>query len=81
MLFIDAIKEVSESEWLQETTRSQLSPSPRKLVSFPKTGSQLKVTALSWKANNSENLLEDLSRKEKVMMRKNVLETLKTSSK
>jgi len=54
-----AIKLVLESEWSLVITREQLLLLPSKLVFWIKIGSKLKETVLSWKENNSVNLLED----------------------
>ena len=81
MPLLVAMKEVLESEWSLETTKSQLSLSPKKLESFLKIGNQLKETVPSWKEKNSDNSLEEFKKKEKVKMKLNTLETLKTSSK
>ena len=64
MLLEDATKEVLELEWSPEITSRLLLLLPRKQEFFLKIGSQQRVTALSWKGSNSENLLEVLLTKE-----------------
>ena len=81
MPLLVAMKEVLESEWSLETTKSQLSLSPKKLEFFLKIGNQLKETVPSWKEKNSDNSLEEFKKKEKVKMKLNTSETLKISSK
>ena len=78
MLLLDAMKEVSELEWSLVTTKLPPLLLPKKLEFFLKIGNQLREIALLCKVNNSENSLVVFRKKEKVMIKLNLLEILKT---
>ena len=81
MLLLDAMKEVLELEWSLVTTKLQLLLLPKKLESFLKIGNQLREIVLLCKVNNSENSLVVFKKKEKVKIKLNSLEILKTLNK